>query len=75
MIVDDGSGFETTRQREGHYGLLGIEERIGRLGGTVRLTSAIRRGTSVSIRVPRSKVCVVPDSEANAHRPLGEAVN
>ena len=61
-IDDNGSGFESTDHApEGHFGLLGIEERIRRLGGSVRVTSAANRGTSVSIQVPKSAVCFEPD--------------
>lgn len=56
-VVDNGSGFETTRDApEGHFGLRGIEERIHGLGGSVQVTSETGRGTSVSIRVPRAAV-------------------
>jgi ligand-binding sensor domain-containing protein/signal transduction histidine kinase len=56
-VEDDGSGFEYSRiAPEGHYGLLGIEERIKRLGGTVQVNSAASRGTRIFIRVPRMAV-------------------
>jgi signal transduction histidine kinase len=57
-VEDNGSGFESTNHApQGHFGLLGIEERIRRLGGSVRVTSAVALGTSVYIQVPRSAVC------------------
>jgi len=56
-VIDNGSGFETTRDAPGgHFGLKGIEERIRGLGGSVGVTSATGRGTSVAIRVPRAAV-------------------
>jgi len=56
-VEDNGSGFESTNHApQGHFGLLGIEERIRRLGGSVRVTSAVALGTSVYIQVPRSAV-------------------
>jgi ligand-binding sensor domain-containing protein/signal transduction histidine kinase len=56
-VTDNGSGFESTGHApEGHYGLVGIRERIKRLGGSVDVRSAVRRGTGIYIRVPRSSV-------------------
>ena len=57
QVVDDGSGFDAgTQVPQGHYGLVGIEERIRRLGGCVQVSSEKARGTSVSIALPRSAV-------------------
>jgi ligand-binding sensor domain-containing protein/signal transduction histidine kinase len=56
-VTDNGSGFESTGQApEGHYGLVGIQERIRRLGGSVDVRSTVKRGTRVYIQVPRSSV-------------------
>jgi ligand-binding sensor domain-containing protein/signal transduction histidine kinase len=73
LVVDDnGSGFESTHHApQGHFGLLGIEERVRRLGGSVRVISAVAMGTSVKIQVPRSAVCF--DSR-QAEEPTGELV-
>jgi signal transduction histidine kinase len=58
-VEDDGSGFESSEHApEGHFGLVGIGERVRRLGGSVRVKSAVAHGTSVSIRVPRSALCL-----------------
>jgi ligand-binding sensor domain-containing protein/signal transduction histidine kinase len=57
-VLDNGSGFESTRiAPEGHYGLIGIQERIKRLGGTVEVNSAVSLGTGVCIQLPRTAVC------------------
>jgi ligand-binding sensor domain-containing protein/signal transduction histidine kinase len=61
-VEDNGSGFDSSSESlshapEGHFGLVGIEERVRRLGGTVRVKSVVAKGTNVSIRVPRSSVC------------------
>jgi signal transduction histidine kinase len=37
----------------GHYGLVGIRERVKRLGGSFVLTSRPGEGTDLSFRVPR----------------------
>nr|WP_246408998.1 two-component regulator propeller domain-containing protein [Granulicella aggregans] len=73
-VVDDGSGFESSdRIPQGHYGLMGIKERISRLGGNVKVESARSRGTSVSIRLPRAAVCsLVPREAALEKHPMGE---
>ncbi len=69
-VVDNGSGFETTQHApEGHFGLRGIEERIGALGGSVRVTSVPRRGTTVAITVPR--VAVTGEQIVTGERPSG----
>jgi len=56
MIRDDGRGFEMTSvedlAREGHYGLIGLRERTEHAGGTVVLTSAPDKGTTVTVTFP-----------------------
>jgi signal transduction histidine kinase len=49
-VVDDGVGFDP-RVTKG-LGLLGIEERVEPLGGTVQVDSAPGRGTVVTVRLP-----------------------
>jgi signal transduction histidine kinase len=43
QVVDNGRGVDTqrllSRRREGHVGLLGLEERLGALGGSITLDS------------------------------------
>lgn len=56
-VADDGKGFTPPTQlevltREGHLGLAGMQERVRRLGGEVRVASAPGSGTTVSVRVP-----------------------
>jgi ligand-binding sensor domain-containing protein/signal transduction histidine kinase len=65
-IDDDGRGFDLSQEPrdEGHhYGLVGIRERIERLGGECHLTSRPGKGTQVRLRIP---MCSATD------RPLGE---
>jgi signal transduction histidine kinase len=55
-VRDDGSGFDPTqlsRLPENHYGLIGIKERVERIGGTFSLRSEVGTGTELSIEVPR----------------------
>jgi signal transduction histidine kinase len=56
-VHDDGSGFDPailSRLPEHHYGLIGIKERVERIGGKFTLRSAIGSGTYLSVEVPRS---------------------
>ena len=56
-VHDDGSGFEVPRDLndlvlEGHYGLMGLRERVGNLNGTVTVTSIPGGGTTIVARIP-----------------------
>ncbi len=53
-VVDDGIGFEAGAPRiaAGHYGLLGMRERMEQLGGSLRLLSDRSRGTRVIAELP-----------------------
>jgi len=53
-IRDDGRGFVPDHSTNGatHFGLLGMHERAREVGATVRVRSAIERGTTVSLLVP-----------------------
>jgi signal transduction histidine kinase len=51
-VKDNGVGFDPESRPgpdNGHYGLLGIEERVHRLGGMVHIESTIGAGTRVRI--------------------------
>ena len=54
-IRDDGCGFDPARReasKEGHFGLLGMQERVEALSGTLSIDSAPGRGTSLRVTVP-----------------------
>ena len=53
-VKDDGKGFDPRRQRG--MGLLGIEERVGHLGGTVTVESQPGHGTTLRVKLPLMKV-------------------
>lgn len=57
-IADNGKGFDISqtkgKREKGHYGLLGIQERIQLLGGHVEFRSTIGEGTKVFITLPIS---------------------
>ena len=51
-VTDDGRGFDPDNRpgmEEGHFGLLGVCERLDKLGGRMDISSAIGKGTTVSI--------------------------
>ena len=59
VVADDGRGFLTTdwlQAGTGHFGLLGMRERIALLGGECRITSRPGAGTEIRIRVPLKRV-------------------
>jgi signal transduction histidine kinase/YHS domain-containing protein len=59
-IEDDGQGIGRQPApgelaQEGHWGLIGLEERAARFGGSVRLASANGKGTRLTIRLPNAE--------------------
>jgi signal transduction histidine kinase len=54
-VIDNGLGFDTSVQHDGHYGLLTMRERIVRFGGDVTISSRIGEGTVVRVWVPQSQ--------------------
>ncbi len=54
-VQDDGSGFiqaEAPGARQGHFGLTGMQERAGKCGGSVQISSSIGAGTEICFRAP-----------------------
>jgi signal transduction histidine kinase len=49
-VSDDGRGFDPGRTRG--MGILGMEERVKRLGGTLRVESQPGKGTTVTAEFP-----------------------
>jgi signal transduction histidine kinase len=49
-VADDGRGFDPVRSRG--MGILGMEERVKRLGGTLRVESQPGQGTAVTAEFP-----------------------
>ena len=57
-IRDDGKGIDpeiAKEGRSGHYGIPGMHERAGRIGGKLTVWSAPGAGTEIELRVPGSK--------------------
>jgi signal transduction histidine kinase len=60
-IADDGLGFAgdfdlANLASEGHYGLLGISERVALMGGRFRLQRQPERGTLLQVEIPHPRV-------------------
>jgi signal transduction histidine kinase len=69
-VRDDGRGFDKRFVRG--LGLLGMEERVRRLGGELRIDSEMGRGTTISAVLPLPEMArtEIP----GAHRPLVSSV-
>jgi signal transduction histidine kinase len=65
-IQDDGRGFDV-RQTKG-MGLLGIQERANRLGGTCRVYSQPGSGTTLSVELPFAKESRKGETESEEAR-------
>lgn len=56
-IRDNGCGFDPDRassSSNGHYGLVGMQERVKRMGGKLVLNSRSGSGTELTLNVPRN---------------------
>ncbi|MCM3763492.1 sensor histidine kinase [Neobacillus niacini] len=54
LIKDNGIGFDTSKKKEGSFGMIGMRERAELLEGKITFDSKIGKGTSVHIQVPLS---------------------
>jgi signal transduction histidine kinase len=55
VVRDDGRGIDAqvlASGVEGHWGLVGMRERAGRIGGQLKVRSRIGAGTEVELSVP-----------------------
>jgi signal transduction histidine kinase/ligand-binding sensor domain-containing protein len=56
QVRDDGRGFDSAsaaQSSNGHYGLVGMRERIKAVGGRLALRSRPGEGTELTLRIPR----------------------
>lgn len=60
-IRDDGRGFAKSAVKTGGLGLLGMEERVRELRGSVRVISSPGQGAEIQIRIPRTSEPEVTD--------------
>ena len=55
-IRDDGRGFEPVKAAiNGHYGVAGMQERAGVIGGTLTIESEPLKGTTIQLAVPSKR--------------------
>ncbi|QBD79281.1 sensor histidine kinase [Ktedonosporobacter rubrisoli] len=65
VISDNGRGFDPMHlrynraEREGGYGLLGIQERLELIGGGLQIESKPGQGTSLSVIIPNDPLHIV----------------
>jgi signal transduction histidine kinase len=64
-VQDDGAGFDTRFLRG--LGLLGMEERVRRLGGSLKITSKPGRGTLVLATLPVAELGQRNEHEAHSY--------
>lgn len=60
VVADDGAGFDMGKVKEerrqgsgdGHFGIIGMEERAGIIGANLTIVSEVGKGTKVHIKLP-----------------------
>jgi two-component system NarL family sensor kinase len=53
IVEDDGKGFDpATEQKKGHFGLVGLKERVKLLHGKMDIVSCVGGGTVLEINIP-----------------------
>jgi two-component system sensor histidine kinase DesK len=55
LLSDNGKGFDTSAESDGH-GLLSIRKRVAALGGEVEWQSGLSQGTTLRMTVPLGPV-------------------
>jgi two-component system NarL family sensor kinase len=69
-VADDGDGFDPARLderlREGHIGLLALQERIEGVGGTVTVEARPGAGSAITVRVPATAAAAPPTGSSTA---------
>lgn len=63
IVADNGRGFDLQSIKARGLGLLGMEERVRELGGSIEIQSSPGRGTRISISLPRPQEPRAPDAE------------
>lgn len=61
IVIDDGVGFQVPdyidcMAKAGHYGLVGIRERVQHLNGTAQISSKPNKGTELLISLPLASI-------------------
>ena len=69
-ISDDGVGFAPQSVQAGHYGLLGMRERVGLAGGQLDILSQAGKGTRILITFPLENADPVPYPSSSSGKDL-----
>jgi len=56
IVEDDGRGFDASQIPKGRFGLIGLNERVHLLGGTLKLESNPGEGTRVEVTIPLERL-------------------
>jgi signal transduction histidine kinase len=63
VVEDDGCGFDLEKhRRNGHLGLISMEERVALIGGKLVIESRPGRGTAVRVRIPLNESAPCPSA-------------
>jgi signal transduction histidine kinase len=68
QVDDDGCGFIPSSPSSGHYGIIGMRERIEHLGGKFVLRSGPGEGTHLEVAVPLTVPRTVPQTRGASSR-------
>ena len=71
-MTDDGIGFDAAddEERAGHYGLIGLRERVRQAGGTLEIKAARPgKGASLTVRIPIPRIYASPAPNASKKSP------
>lgn len=71
IVQDNGCGLDQAAQdMPGRFGLLGIRERVDKIGGFLQITGEPGRGTRLSVRVPAGRRAAPTTPDARFHEAL-----
>lgn len=51
-VRDNGKGFDPARSFPGHFGLRSMQERVAKVGATLKIESTPGQGTCIRVRIP-----------------------
>ena len=51
-ITDDGTGFDPSAEKPGHFGMKNMPQRAAQIGGMFSIQSEKGKGTTITIRIP-----------------------
>ena len=66
QIVDDGCGFDPAgdlRLEERHFGIIGMRERVGQMGGALHIASTPGGGTTITAALPLDRCEQIQEGE------------